>query len=96
MLHPECPVCFEGLTQAAFKGVCGHSVCAVCFKKLTPCRCPLCRASWKDEDEAEKAGDGTEEERGGDATRVDGVSDLERIRQAIMLWLVPRRSDDSP
>lgn len=34
----ECIVCFEEKEQVAFP--CGHTVCIVCYPKLT--RCPLC------------------------------------------------------
>ncbi len=41
----ECVVCYENRLYFVSLGICGHSVCHVCFPKILPTRkCPLCRA----------------------------------------------------
>jgi hypothetical protein len=39
----ECPICYELLNES-MAGLCGHSVCVGCLKKMTTQWCPICRS----------------------------------------------------
>lgn len=39
----ECPICYELLSES-MTGLCGHSVCVGCIKKMVTHKCPICRS----------------------------------------------------
>ena len=44
----ECPCCYEKITGMSIEiNTCKHITCGDCAEKMSPKRCPMCRADWK-------------------------------------------------